>query len=240
MSSDKLRFASHETMNLFFYNISGTSDQDIRDVFEKASRTAPAIVFIDHLDAFGVMGDDLHDQTISPSLAQLLKCMDESHRALQEKYAERSEAHFHNKPGDVLVIAATNRLHGVHPDLRKYGRFNHLITLDFPDHKARTEILAALTQNCKLDGTVDLSRIAAATWGFVGADLASVVSQAGLRALGRAASQSKMDITRDSMKDHHLAWLRKPWTPEDYDKLRISMVDLEVIIRKTVQLMLTS
>ena len=64
----------------------------------------------------------------------------------------------------------------------------------------------------------------------MGIDLANNVSKAGLRVLRRAASQRKMDIMPYSMKDHHLTWLRKLWTLDDYDKLWISIVDLEVII----------
>ena len=64
---------------------------------------------------------------------------------------------------------------------------------------------------------------------LVGIDLASVVSKGRLCVLGSAASKKK-DITRDSMKNYHLTWLRKPWTLDDYDKLLISIVDLEVII----------
>ena len=58
--------------------------------------------------------------------------------AFLNKYADRSEDHFHNKPVDVLRIGATYRLHGVHPNLRKYRGLTHQITLDFLDHKVRT------------------------------------------------------------------------------------------------------
>ena len=84
--------------------------------------------------------------------------MDKSNRTLQEKYTDKSEDHFHNKTDDVLVNATTNKLHDVHPDLSKYEYFNHLFILNFHDHKVRTQILAIFIQNCKLDGTVNLTQ----------------------------------------------------------------------------------
>lgn len=148
----------------------GVGAARVRDLFEQAKRQAPCIVFIDELDALGKSrasaspiqgGNDEREQTLN----QLLSEMDG----------------FDPNTG-VILLAATNRPEVLDPALRRPGRFDRQIAVDRPDKIGREAILKLHAKNVKLAGDVDLSKLAAQTPGFAGADLANLVNEAALLA----------------------------------------------------------
>lgn len=138
----------------------------VRDLFEQGRKSAPCIIFIDELDAVGRSrgsglggGHDEREQTLN----QMLVEMDG----------------FSTDPG-VIVIAATNRPDVLDPALLRPGRFDRQVTVALPDVQERLDILKIHTRKVKLSGDVDLARIARATPGTSGADLANLVNEAAL------------------------------------------------------------
>lgn len=154
-------------------------------------------------------------------VTQLLTCMDKSRRLVK---CNRGPANSElvERLGYVLVIGATNRPDALDPALRRPGRFDKEILLDVPDEDARAEILSLLTKNTKLDSEVDVTKIARETPGFVGADLAYLVNKAGIIAMNRFIDQRKLGLC-NHLEDQRFE------SHEDMEKLRISMVDFEVI-----------
>jgi cell division protease FtsH len=146
----------------------GVGASRVRDLFEQAKREAPAIVFIDELDAVGRhRGAGLgggHDER-EHTLNQLLVAMD--------GFDQRT---------DIIVIAATNRPDVLDPALLRPGRFDRQIPVDPPDRRARRQILEVHARGKPLSAHVDLDRLAAATPGFTGADLANLLNEAALLA----------------------------------------------------------
>ncbi|HIK16456.1 MAG TPA: ATP-dependent zinc metalloprotease FtsH [Leptolyngbyaceae cyanobacterium M33_DOE_097] len=147
----------------------GVGASRVRDLFNRAKRQAPCIVFIDELDAIGKSrggspiggGNDEREQTLN----QLLTEMDG----------------FDGNQG-VIVIAATNRPEILDPALRRPGRFDRQVLVDRPDKSGRLEILRVHAQPIVMGEDVDLEVIAAQTPGFAGADLANLVNEAALMA----------------------------------------------------------
>ena len=160
-----------------FYSISGSDFVEmyvgvgasrVRDLFDKAKKTAPSIIFIDEIDAVGRHrgaglggGHDEREQTLN----QLLVEMDG----------------FSNNEG-IIVIAATNRRDILDPALLRPGRFDRQIVVSYPDVKGREEILKVHSRNKPLGFDVDLSVIAKTTAGFTGADLENLMNEAALLA----------------------------------------------------------
>ncbi len=138
----------------------------VRDLFEQGRKNAPCILFIDELDAVGrARGSGLgggHDER-EQTLNQMLVEMDG----------------FSSDPG-IIVIAATNRPDVLDPALLRPGRFDRQVVVDLPDVQERLDILRIHTRKVKLATDVDLSRIARATPGASGADLANLVNEAAL------------------------------------------------------------
>ncbi len=146
----------------------GVGASRVRDLFNRAKRQAPCIIFIDELDAIGktrsnnpIGGNDEREQTLN----QLLTEMDG----------------FNGNDG-VIVIAATNRPETLDPALRRPGRFDRQVLVDRPDKSGRLEILRVHARPVSLGEDVDLETIAAQTAGFAGADLANLVNEAALMA----------------------------------------------------------
>jgi cell division protease FtsH len=146
----------------------------VRDLFEQARSRAPAIVFIDEIDAIGarrdrggLIGSDEREQTLNQLLAEM-DGFDQS--------------------GGVVVLAATNRPDALDPALRRPGRFDREVIVPLPHRAERRAILAAHARGKTLEPDVDLDQVAAATPGFSGADLANLVNEAALTAVraGRA------------------------------------------------------
>ncbi|MFO1425448.1 MAG: ATP-dependent zinc metalloprotease FtsH [Steroidobacteraceae bacterium] len=151
----------------------GVGAARVRDLFEQARRSAPAIIFIDELDALGrargawsLGGHDEKEQTLN----QLLAEMDG----------------FDPSVG-VIILGATNRPEILDPALLRAGRFDRQVLVDRPDLKGRLDVLRVHARKVKLAADADLEAIAAMTAGFAGADLANVVNEAALLATRRGA-----------------------------------------------------
>ncbi|KAF2284619.1 hypothetical protein GH714_028230 [Hevea brasiliensis] len=187
--------------------VSGASEENIRDLFSKAYRTAPSIIFIDEIDAIASKRENLQREMERRIVTQLMTCMDEYHRLILPANANSDSESSNKKPGNVLVIGATNRPDAIDPALRRPGRFDREIRLGVPDENARVEILLVLTRKCTLEGSLDLLQIARSTPGFVGADLDALVDKA----------------DKESTEE----WWKIPWLPEEIEKLAITMADFE-------------
>ena len=166
-----------------FFSISGSDFVDmfvgvgasrVRDLFQQAAKVAPAIIFIDEIDAIGRTrdskfgGNDEREQTLNQLLAEI--------------------DGFDSSKG-VVILAATNRPEILDKALLRAGRFDRRIIVDRPNLAGRYQTLRVHTKNIKLAEDVDLHKIAQATAGAVGADLANLVNEAALRAvrMGRKA-----------------------------------------------------
>ena len=152
----------------------GVGAARVRDLFEQARLKAPAIVFIDELDALGRVrglpgygGHDEKEQTLNQLLAEL--------------------DGFDSSSGLVL-LAATNRPEILDPALLRAGRFDRQVLVDRPDKKGRIAILEVHMKKVTLEAAVDREQIAALTAGFSGADLANLVNEAALLATRRGAA----------------------------------------------------
>ena len=146
----------------------GVGASRVRDLFEQAKKVAPAIIFIDEIDAVGRKrgsglggGHDEKEQTLN----QLLVEMDGF---------SRTEG--------VIVLAATNRPDILDPALLRPGRFDRQIHVGHPDVKGREEILKVHARNKKLDASVNLKTVARSTAGFTGADLSNLLNEAAIMA----------------------------------------------------------
>jgi cell division protease FtsH len=144
----------------------GVGASRVRDLFEQAKATAPAIVFIDELDAVGRrrgagLGNvnDEREQTLNQLLVEM------------DGFDERHE---------VIVLAATNRSDVLDPAILRPGRFDRQVTVGLPDRKGREGILRIHTRHLQLGPKVDLDLIARSTTGFSGADLANLCNEAAL------------------------------------------------------------
>jgi cell division protease FtsH len=152
----------------------GVGASRVRDLFQTAAKQAPAIIFIDEIDAIGksrdnrLGGNDEREQTLNQLLAEI--------------------DGFDSSKG-VVILAATNRPEILDKALLRAGRFDRRIIVDRPNLAGRYQTLRVHTRNIKLSEDVDLQKIAQATAGAVGADLANLVNEAALRAVrqGRQA-----------------------------------------------------
>lgn len=198
-------------------------------------------MFIDEIDAIAAKRENLQREMERRIVTQLMTCMDESHRLVKSDDAEgtalptdkrNSEAKSDGSnggPGYVLVIGATNRPDAIDPALRRPGRFDREITLGIPDENARVQILSVLTRNLRVEGAFDLMKIASSTPGFIGADLAALTNKAGNLAMKRIIDVRKAELSRElSDGEDTEEWWRKPWSPEEMEKLSIFMADFEV------------
>lgn len=160
-----IRVVASEFVNKFI----GEGARLVREVFRYARDNAPAIIFIDEIDAIGSRRADLGtsgDREVQRTLLQLL-----------------AELDGFEPLSNVKVIAATNRLDLLDPALLRPGRFDRIIEVPLPGYEGRLEILKVHTRKVKLAKDVDLARIAALTEGFSGADLKAVVTEAGYYAI---------------------------------------------------------
>jgi len=146
----------------------GVGASRVRDLFEQAKKVAPAIIFIDEIDAVGRKrgsglggGHDEKEQTLNQLLVEM------------DGFA-RTEG--------VIVLAATNRPDILDPALLRPGRFDRQIHVGRPDVKGREEILKVHAKNKKLDGSVNLKTVARSTAGFTGADLSNLLNEAAIMA----------------------------------------------------------
>ena len=178
-----------------FFIISGSEFEElfvgagaarVRDLFEQAKKNAPCIIFIDELDAIGksrsgsmgvVGGNDEREQTLN----QLLTEMDG----------------FASTDKPVIVLAATNQPEVLDAALLRPGRFDRQVLVDRPDLSGRKTILEIYAKKVKLADAVDLDKIAQATSGFAGADLANLVNEAALL----AARNYKKEVVQGDLNE---------------------------------------
>lgn len=179
----------------------GVGASRVRDLFEQAKKVAPAIIFIDEIDAVGRKrgsglggGHDEKEQTLN----QLLVEMDGFGRT-----------------DGVIVLAATNRPDILDPALLRPGRFDRQIYVGTPDSKGREEILKVHAKNKRLDGSVDLHSVAMATSGFTGADLSNLLNEAAIM----AARDNRPVL---SMEDLNEAMMKILAGPEKRSRVRLA------------------
>jgi cell division protease FtsH len=156
----------------------GVGASRVRDLFEQAKASAPAIVFIDEMDAVGRrrgagLGtvNDEREQTLNQLLVEM------------DGFDERHE---------VIILAATNRPDVLDPALLRPGRFDRQVTITLPDRRGREGILRIHTRTLRLAPDVDLSLLARTTTGFSGADLANLCNEAALLAARNDRAQVSM------------------------------------------------
>ncbi|KAF8597286.1 AAA-domain-containing protein, partial [Ceratobasidium sp. AG-I] len=154
--------------------MSGESEKTLRDTFDEAKKNAPCLLFIDEIDAITPKRESAQREMERRIVAQFLTCMDD--------LAWENTEH---KP--VIVIGATNRPDSLDAALRRAGRFDHEISMGVPDEAGREQILTTLLNKLRLAGPASeyTSTLARATPGYVGADLASLTSAAGVIAVKR-------------------------------------------------------
>ncbi|MCS7364204.1 MAG: CDC48 family AAA ATPase, partial [archaeon GB-1867-035] len=165
-----------EIMSKFY----GESEARLREIFKDAEENAPAIIFIDEIDAIAPKREEVTGEVERRVVAQLLALMD----GLKER-------------GKVIVIGATNRPQAVDPALRRPGRFDREIEIRPPDKRGRKEILQVHTRNMPLADDVNLDELAEITHGYTGADLAALAREAAMTALRRFLPQ--IDLSQPSI-----------------------------------------
>ena len=165
----------------------GVGASRVRDLFDQAKKMAPAIIFIDEIDAVGRRrgsglggGHDEREQTLNQLLVEM------------DGFA-RTEG--------VIVLAATNRVDILDPALLRPGRFDRQIYVGAPDAKGREEILRVHAKGKRLDASVDLKTVALATAGFTGADLSNLLNESAiLAARDDRAALNMHDVNESMMK----------------------------------------
>jgi cell division protease FtsH len=194
-----------------FLSISGSSFVEmfvgvgaarVRDLFEQARTLAPAIIFIDEIDALGarrdhsgLAGHDEREQTLNQLLAEM------------DGFEESA---------GVVVLGATNRPDALDPALRRPGRFDREVLVPLPDRTERRAILAAHARGKTLDPDADLGQVAAATPGFSGADLANLLNEAAVTAV-RAGRTNLTSADFASARDRVMLGTRhtSPLAPDE-------------------------
>lgn len=189
--------------------VSGESESSLRGIFEQAMATAPSILFIDEIDAITQKRESASKDMERRIVTQLLTCMDD----LDSKGAE--------KEGQVLVIGATNQPDSLDPALRRAGRFDREIAIGIPDENARMNILEVICRGRKMAESISMLQVARRTPGYVGADLAALVSEAAARAADRLIFQGSDTETLQALLGeirHH----------QPFDEARIALARIEM------------
>jgi len=196
------RAVANETGSFFFLingpeimsKMAGESESNLRKAFEEAEKNAPAIIFIDEIDSVAPKRDKTNGEVERRIVSQLLTLMD----GLKPR-------------ANVIVLAATNRPNTIDTALRRFGRFDREIELGVPDATGRLEILGIHTKNMKLDPKVELQDLANRTHGFVGADLASLCSEAALNCI-----RDRMELIDFSDDEIDAEVLNSLWVNHDH------------------------
>ncbi len=155
----------------------GESEERLRQLFKTAEENAPSIILIDEIDSIAPKREEVTGEVERRVVAQLLALMD----GLESR-------------GKVVIIGATNRPDALDPALRRPGRFDREIEIGVPNREARLEILQIHTRGMPLSSDVDLGKLADITHGFVGADLAALAREAGMRALRRVLPELDLEV----------------------------------------------
>ena len=150
----------------------GDSEANLRKAFEEGEKNAPAIIFIDELDAIAPKREKTRGEGERMIVSQLLTLMDGTRGR-----------------GKVIIMGATNRPNSIDVALRRFGRFDREIDIGIPDMVGRMEIFRIQTRNMKLDQDVDIGYLAKETHGFVGADIAQLCVESALQCI-----REKMDV----------------------------------------------
>ena len=173
----------------------GVGASRVRDLFEQAKKVAPAIIFIDEIDAIGksraaggIGGNDEREQTLN----QLLAEMDG----------------FSGAEAPVIILAATNRPEILDPALLRPGRFDRQVLVDKPDLDGRIEILKVHIKDVKISKDVDIKEVAVMTAGLAGADLANIINEAALLAGREEADEVKPKHFKEAV-ERQIAGLEK-------------------------------
>ncbi|MDH4122928.1 MAG: CDC48 family AAA ATPase [Thermoplasmata archaeon] len=153
-----------EIMSKFY----GQSEERLREIFAEAEKNSPSVIFIDEVDSIAPRRDEVQGEVERRVVAQLLTLMDGM-----------------STRGNVIVIAATNRIEAIDPALRRPGRFDREIEIGVPTVEGREEILHIHMRGMPLDDDVQIRYIADITHGFVGADLAALAREAAMKSLRR-------------------------------------------------------
>jgi transitional endoplasmic reticulum ATPase len=154
----------------------GESEEKLRSIFEKAQNNAPAIIFLDEIDAIAPRREKTEGEVEKRIVAQLLALLD----GLESR-------------GQVVVMGATNIPNALDPALRRPGRFDREISIEVPDEKGREKILQIHSRNMPLAPDVVLKEWARKTHGFVGADLRALCQEAGIHTLRRIMPELALD-----------------------------------------------
>jgi len=153
-----------EIMSKFY----GESEARLREIFKEAREKAPSIIFIDEIDSIAPKREEVTGEVERRVVSQMLSLMD----GLEAR-------------GKVIVIAATNRPNAIDPALRRPGRFDREIEIKVPDKKGRKDILLIHSRNMPLTDDVDLTKMAAISHGYVGADLEYLCKESAMKCLRR-------------------------------------------------------
>ncbi|MDD5533908.1 MAG: CDC48 family AAA ATPase, partial [Syntrophales bacterium] len=154
----------------------GESEQRLRELFKQAQENSPSIIFIDEIDAIAPKREEVTGEVERRMVSQLLTLMD----GMKSR-------------GEVIVIAATNRVDSIDPALRRPGRFDREIEIGVPDRTGRKEILQIHTRNMPLTEDVNLDEIASLTHGYTGADISALTKEAAIKALRRILPKIKLE-----------------------------------------------
>jgi cell division protease FtsH len=191
----------------FIEAIVGVGAARVRDLFNKARAAAPAIIFIDELDAVGR----------SRTAALRLGSNDEQEQTLNQILTEMDG--FDPREG-VIVLAATNRADVLDPALLRPGRFDRRVVVQPPDRRGRAAILRIHTRSMPLARDVNLDRVASMTAGMVGADLRNLANEAALAAARRDATEVSMVDFSTALEKIELGSERKlTLTPQDRERI---------------------
>ncbi|MCL2664428.1 MAG: ATP-dependent zinc metalloprotease FtsH [Defluviitaleaceae bacterium] len=180
--------------NVVFFSLSGSDFVEmfvgvgasrVRDLFKQAGQQAPCIIFIDEIDAIGKSRDSQFSSN------------DEREQTLNQLLAEMDG--FDSSKG-VVILGATNRPEILDKALLRPGRFDRRIIVELPDLKGREDILAVHAKKVKMSGEVDLRKIALATPGAAGADLANMINEGALRAVRMKRNEVEQDDLMEAVE----------------------------------------
>ena len=188
-----------EIMSKFY----GESEARLREIFKEAREKAPSIIFIDEIDSIAPKREEVTGEVERRVVSQMLSLMD----GLEAR-------------GKVIVIAATNRPNAIDPALRRPGRFDREIEIKVPDKKGRKDILLIHSRNMPLTDDVDLTKMAAISHGYVGADLEYLCKESAMKCLRRLLPVLNMEDEKVS--------------PETLDKLIVSGEDFQKAIMEII------
>ena len=161
-----------EIMSKFY----GESEARLREIFKEAREKSPSIIFIDEIDSIAPKREEVTGEVERRVVSQMLSLMD----GLEAR-------------GKVIVISATNRPNAIDPALRRPGRFDREIEIKVPDKKGRGDILSIHSRNMPLADDVDMTKLAAVSHGFVGADLEYLCKEAAMKCLRRLLPEINLE-----------------------------------------------